>query len=106
MLRLFKFNKATYFEESMSSAEMFVSVLNLINSSLRPIGANIFSPGWTIHNIWAYLTVLNLCVYIIINMWNIFMFSDDLIKLFFCMVTTGGGFQVKKILCIFNLCHT
>lgn len=97
-------SKFTYFKsEKMTSKEMFEKTLLYIGNIARLNGCHILSPHFSMTNLMLVLLWIDVFTYHSISFQNIYVFSDDFVRVIFCVVTLGMGFQVAMILYTFIL---
>lgn len=111
----FKFlTKSTYFSsDSISTVEILKKIKWFANVSAYYIGCDVMGADFTIFTLRFFLCIGNLFASYFLNFYNIYLFRDDLARVFFCMVTLAVSFQgvIKlytfvfhrnKILSLFN----
>ena len=91
--------KKHYFKtEAFSSIEMFHKAIEFVNFFGRALGCNIFSNNFSIFNPMMLVSMIDLSTYLLISFQNIYAFRDDFVRVVFCIVTLGMGFQcVNKV---------
>lgn len=97
--------KKTYFKsEVISSIDMFRKTIQFADYVGRIIGCDIFSPQFSKFNPVLCVMYFDLITYLLIIFQNIYAFRDDFVRIAFCVVTLGFGFQciVKLYTFVFN----
>lgn len=59
------------------------------------VGFNVFEGNFK-WSLMSFFTVFDATTYILMTLYNIYEFQDDLVRTCFCMVTWTFGFQVRK----------
>lgn len=86
--------KSSYFaSESLSSLEMFKIIIKRINFIANIIGCDIFSDDFSVLKFHFLSSVGNLFGFYALSFYDIYLFRTDLVRLCFCLVTVGLGFQ-------------
>lgn len=80
-------------DETSTSIEIFNRIIHIVNKILLQIGCNLFSPDYSYISIMMFILLVNFVTYMIINIYDIYLFRDDFIRDMFCLVTLGNGFQ-------------
>lgn len=78
-----KFLKKT----SLSSLEVYDSVIHKCNNFLKLIGSDLFSETFKYLNVRLGFLVMDIVSYIAININSMLVFKDDFVKMIFCLVT-------------------
>lgn len=72
---------------------MFFKIVGFVSSVGRLIGAHIFSPDYKTMSPALLIIFFDLITYLMISVQNIYMFREDFVRVVFCTVTLGMGFQ-------------
>jgi hypothetical protein len=73
--------------------EMFRASMKNIDKVGRLIGCDIFEPNFTTKNVMFIIMMFDLITYLLISFQNIYAFREDFVRVVFCIVTLGMGFQ-------------
>ena len=62
---------------------------------MKLLSCDILQPNFKVYNFLFVCVMINAVVYYLVNAYSMFIFSDDLLKFAFCLVTYGIGIQVR-----------
>ena len=93
MLKVKKPTKSFFFTDNEEADKMFEKSLVVAEKFSRQIGCGVFSKTFTTKTILFCALVIDLISYLIISVYNIYLFRNDFIRSTFCVVTLGMGFQ-------------
>lgn len=86
--------KKFYFKsEAISPIEMFHRNIEFANNFGKFIGSHIFSQNFSLINPVLIIMLIDLVTYLFISFQNIYAFWGDFVRVIFCVVTLGMGFQ-------------
>lgn len=87
--------KFTYFKtNAISNLEMFRKVIQYDNFVASVVGCDIFTKGYTMLSFHCIFCVSNLFILFFLNIFDIFLFADDLSRVFLLLVTLFSGTQI------------
>jgi hypothetical protein len=91
-----KFN----FPIKQDGVTLAVANYSFINFVLKFSGFYIYSDNFSIVNPVLIATLFDAVTYIMINVYTMALYWGDLLKVSFCLVTLGSGFQVNDRVCL------
>lgn len=95
-------SKSFYFSsDSISNLQMFNELLEKSMSFTKIIGANIFADNYQKLNLRFALTFFYLTFLFIINIYDVYLFRNDLVRDVFCVLTISGEIQSYAKIYIF-----
>ena len=94
MFKVRKPTKCFFFKAHEKADEMFgKSLEKTVTPFFQCIGWDIFSTKFTVYSLFFCAVIFDMITYLIISIYNIYLFREDFIRSTFCVVTLGMGFQ-------------
>lgn len=87
-------SKSTYFSsDTISPSQMYTELMQRTMNLAKLVGADIFKPNYKAVNI-PFAITLFLCISLtIINIYDVYLFRNDIVRCMFCMITLSASFQ-------------